>query len=513
MTRLMTTALLLAAAVLPVAITYRTHAELPEGLQSVDLLGEQPGHSFGKRVANLGDVNGNGYDDIAISAPYANDGAGMVFIYFGGPTFFNDEPDVILHGQAANDQFGMSITGGMDLNGSGYRDIAVGARFSDLGASNAGAVFIFFGGPSISTTPSLILKGEAADDWFGQSVAGAGDVNGDGYDDLVVGAPYNDDVGNAAGKAYVFFGGQNMNDQPDVMLYGAATNHAHFGWSVSGTGDVNGDGYGDVIVGARMHGTGPLQATGRAYIYHGAAQMNSTADVIIDGEFPHDWFGESVSGAGDVNGDGYADIIVGANFADPNGSASGKASVYFGGASMNTAPAFTFAGPHADAQLGSWVSGAGDVDGSGYDDVIIGAHFANIPGAPTAGKAYVIFGGEDPSSNVADLVLSGSHADEQFGESVSAAGRVTGSAPDAFLVGAHFNNSNGNGAGRAAIFRIESQPVLGDLNGDGVVDVSDLLILLAAWGDCPSSDPCPAELNGDDAVDVADLLILLANWG
>jgi hypothetical protein len=486
-------------------------------LEHTSVHGQVADGNFGKHVANLGDVNGNGFDDIAVAAPYVNNGAGAVYIYFGREDFFDAglEPDLILHGQEDHDQFGISIAGDMDLNGDGFADIAIGARFSDLGASNAGAVFIYFGGKSLSSEPSLILTGEVADDWFGQSVSSAGDVNGDGYDDLIVGAPFNDDVGNAAGKAYIFFGGSNMNDQPDVELLGAATNHAHFGWSVSGACDVNGDGFDDVIVGARMHGTGPFQATGRAYIFHGGSPMNNTPDLIIDGEFPHDWFGESVSGAGDINGNGYDDVIVGAHFADPNGSASGKAYVFFGGPNMSATPGFTFAGPHADAQLGFSVSSAGDVNGNGFADVVVGAHFANNGADSAAGKAYVIFGNSNPVSDTADLEFSGTHADEHFGASVSGGGHVTGKAPASVLIGAPLNNEAAPAAGKASLYRFADEEPCppADLNCDGAVNVSDLLILFDNWGDCSDCDNCPADLNGDCVVNVSDLLILFDNWG
>jgi len=510
-------AMIVAAASMSASASAAMQPDLPD-LEVATITGPGPNANFGRRVAGIGDFNGNGFEDIAISAPYVNNGAGAVYIHFGGREFFDTTPDLVLFGQAADDQFGISVAGNLDLNGDGHADLAVGARFSNLGANNAGAVFIYFGGPSANASPDVVLVGENADDWFGQSVSAAGDLNGDGFDDLIVGAPYNDDAGNAAGKAYIFHGGAPMSTTPALALLGASVNHAHFGWSVSGAGDVNGDGFDDVVVGARLHGQGPFQARGRAYVFHGGASMATTPALVIEGEFAQDWFGEAVAGVGDVNGDGFDDVVIGAHFADPNGSASGKAYLFLGGAAgLSATPHATFAGPEADAQLGFAVGAAGDHDGDGFDDVILGAHFANGVAGNNVGKAFVIRGGPTIANNQFDIVLQGEAPNDQFGESVGRGGSVANGA-SAFLVGAHLNTDAGAGAGKAYVYRlaVDAEPVVGDLNGDGVVDGADLGILLSAWGPCPPPGfvgvACVGDLNGDGVVDGADLGILLANW-
>ena len=173
------------------------------------------------------------------------------------------------------------------------------------------------------------FTGQAAGDRFGISVSTAGDVNGDGYSDIIVGAPFNDAGGNDAGRAYIYFGGTSMDNIADVIMTGEAADD-RFGFPVSTAGDVNGDGYNDVIVGAIFNDAGGNTA-GRAYIYFGGTSMDNNVDVTMTGEAAGDFFGISVSTAGDVNGDGYSDVIVGAYFNDAGGSDAGRAYIYFGG--------------------------------------------------------------------------------------------------------------------------------------------------------------------------------------
>jgi hypothetical protein len=166
-----------------------------------------------------------------------------------------------------------------------------------------------------------IFNGLNTGDNFGISVSNAGDVNGDGYDDIIIGAS---NYSSNTGRAYIYYGGLSMSTIANVILTGGATNN-YFGRSVSTAGDVNGDGYSDVIVGAYGYTT----STGRAYIYFGGAIMNNIADITMTGEATFNLFGISVSAAGDVNGDGFSDVLVGANGFN---SSTGRAYIFLGGA-------------------------------------------------------------------------------------------------------------------------------------------------------------------------------------
>jgi hypothetical protein len=299
--------------------------------------------------------------------------------------------DVTMTGEAADDEFGNSVSTAGDVNGDGYSDVIVGAYVN--GAFDAGRSYIYFGGTSMDNSADVTMTGEAADDFFGYSVSTAGDVNGDGYGDVIVGAFRNDDGGDNAGKSYIYLGGTSMDNSADVTMTGEAA-HDRFGLSVSAAGDVNGDGYSDVIVGADQNDTEGSIA-GSAYIYCGGTSMDNIADVTMTGEAEFDNFGSSVSTAGDVNGDGYNDVIIGAYNNDAGGSNAGRAYIYFGGTSMDIFADVTMTGEVAVDWFGKSVSTAGDVNGDGYSDVIVGAD-QNDAGGSNAGRAYLYLSSSPP---------------------------------------------------------------------------------------------------------------------
>ena len=386
-----------------------------------------------------------------------------------------------------------------DVNGDGYPDTIVGAYGDDDGGTYSGCAFIFFGRQNWNSTidasnADVKLVGEDAGDYFGRSVSFAGDVNNDGYGDVIVGAPYDDDGGSSSGCAFIFFGRQNWNSTIDasnanVKLVGEDTGDI-FGYSASLAGDVNNDGYDDVIVGAYADDDGG-GTSGCAFIFFGKQNWSSSidasnADVKLIGENAADYFSTSSSYAGDVNNDGYDDVIVGAYSADNGGSNSGCAYIFFGRSNWSSSidgfnADVKLIGEIAGDYLGYSVSHAGDVNNDGFDDVIVGAH-AEDTGGTYAGCAYIFFGRQSWNSSIdasnANVKLIGEDAGDYFGRNVSFAGDINNDGYDDVLVGVSYDDDGGAYSGCAFIF-------LGRQNWSSSIDASnaDVKLIGADAGD------------------------------
>jgi hypothetical protein len=401
------------------------------GIEGIDA-----GDRSGSSVSGAGDVNGDGLADLIVGAPVADpsgrSNAGESYVVFGKA---NSSPidlaalgagGFLINGIDAGDYSGFSVSAAGDVNGDGLADLIVGAGSADPGGiSAAGESYVVFGKTDSMTvdlaalgTGGFRIDGIDADDRSGVSVSGAGDVNGDGLADLIVGAPYADRGGaSLSGESYVVFG------KADPTPVGLATLGAggfridgidlgdRSGGSVSGAGDVNGDGLADLIVGAGSADPGGDVSAGESYVVFGKASSTSvdlaalgTGGFRIDGIDAGDSSGVSVSGAGDVNGDGLADLIVGAYRADAGGDVdAGESYVVFGKASstpvdlaMLGVGGFRIDGIDAGDRSGVSVSGAGDVNGDGLADLVIGASRGASGGAAEAGESYVVFSGSAP---------------------------------------------------------------------------------------------------------------------
>jgi DNA-binding MarR family transcriptional regulator len=312
-------------------------------------IGFTPGNRTLVSIAGSGDINGDGFDDILIGADGNDDGgvdAGKVYIIFGRATGWSRDVDLSnadasFIGENAYDLAGSYTGSAGDLNGDGYDDILIGAEGNDEGGNNAGQAYLIFGratGWSMNTNLSnadASFIGENANDWLGVSVAGGGDVNGDGYDDLFIDAPLNDEGGKDAGKVYLIFGkasGWSMDTSLSIADASFLGENAgdRAGWPTAGVGDVNADGYDDIIISSLWNIDGGTEA-GKAYFILGKesgwtkSTRLSNTDASFIGEKYNDHLGTiSVSGAGDINGDGYDDILIGANGNDDSGINAGK---------------------------------------------------------------------------------------------------------------------------------------------------------------------------------------------
>lgn len=291
----------------------------PDGLAKKIIIGPNASGHFGQAISGAEDVNNDGYADVIIGEFNFSTGKGRAYVYFGPVS--TSSTTVILTGENTGDNFGYAVSNAGDVNGDGFPDILVGAKGYDNGRGKA---YIYYGGESMDNIPDVIFLGENAGDSLGCSVTGGIDFNKDGYDDIAVGA---NSFNGGTGKVYIFFGGRNMDNTAEVSLNGAASGD-YFGGAIDGVPDFNGDGFDDIIAGAKGYNGN----TGRAYIYYGGSPMNNNADVTLTGENNGDLFGTSVSSAGDINGDGYADVITGAPGSSGN---KGKAYIFMNCRQMN----------------------------------------------------------------------------------------------------------------------------------------------------------------------------------
>jgi len=353
----------------------------------------------------------------------------------------------------ASAEFGYSVATAGDVNDDGYADVIVGARYYDNGQTDEGRAFVYLGGVAgLSTSPAWTAESDQANAVFGWSVATAGDVNGDGYDDVIVGARLYNNGQSDEGRAFVYLG--SMGGLSTTPAWTAESNQVlgRFGYSVATAGDVNDDGYDDVVVGATGYTHGQTDE-GRAYLYLGSALGPSTSPAwTYESNQASSNFGYSVGTAGDVNGDGYADVIVGA-YQFTNGQADeGRAFVYYGSAAgLSTSPAWTAESDQAGALFGNSVGTAGDVNGDGYSDVIVGARSFDS-GQTNEGRAYFYLGSAAGLSPSAGWMPESDQEGALFGYSVGTAGDVNGDGFADVIVGAYGYDNDESDEGRVFVY-------------------------------------------------------------
>jgi len=391
----------------------------------INIWGQQ---NFGDTADSAGDVNGDGLDDLIIG------GEDDAYLYLGSssglpPTYIWSGQGYGLYGHAA---------GAGDVNGDGYTDFVIGSPQYENSEFREGALYVYHGSATGVLSQPLIVESNLENAWLGMGAGTAGDINGDGYGDIVASAPY----GNGC-MTYVFAGSAaGINPAPiwtgcDTCDYGGEAD-------VGTAGDVNRDGYSDIIIGQHEYSS-PLFFAGRVRVYYGTATGIAAVPWEAVGAQAECFFGKSVASAGDVNNDGYSDVLIGAPEYDNGQLAEGRSYVYLGAATgLSATPAWTKESNVAYANFGEEVDSAGDVNGDGICDILIGGPEDNYPDSGGNGQAWLYLGATTGIAATEVWTIQGGQG-EHYASAVTCAGDVNGDGFADVAIGATgFSNGMGS---------------------------------------------------------------------
>ncbi len=399
---------------------------------------DEAGALLGSAVACLGDVNGDGWDDFAIGIPMAGAGdEGAVHVYYGDNHTIFGSPDVVLVGSQADALFGQTVKGAGDVNGDGVQDLIVGSQAFSNGQAGEGCAQVFLGSANgIATTPAWTVESNVAGVRFGSQVSTAGDVNGDGFGDVLVAAFRFTNGETSEGKVFLYLGSAHGLATTPAWQVEGNQESAAYGSAIANAGDVNGDGYADFLVGAQSFDNGQANE-GRAFLYLGSPTPISTTPVAIyESNQVGGALGNALGAVGDLNGDGMADFAIGAFGWDGNQADEGAVLVFLGvPAGVPTSAAFTFLGDQLGELFGKSVVTAGDANGDGFSDIMVGAQ--SFDGTlPDVGAVFIYAGAAGPPQTNPSWLRTGAHDFDRYGQAVEIIGDINADGFDDAAVGA-----------------------------------------------------------------------------
>lgn len=424
--------------------------------------GQFSGVDYGVSVSSAGDINQDGFADIIVGAQrYLFDGNrdGAAFLYLGSNGGLSANPHQVLTMNSYGSLFGASVSSAGDVNGDGYDDVLIGSpNHKDLISNEPrGAAYLYYGSPGgLSISPQWTFIGTQKDAQFGYAVSNAGDVNQDGFDDILVGATHHTNPENNEGMVFLFLGSSTgLSSLPD-WSFESNQSGAQAGFALASLGDVNGDTIADFAVSTPSYNSETLNDCGIVWIFLGSSDPAGISTIpywSVTGMQAYEYFGGAVAGAGDVNNDGYLDLIVGARGYDEDEVDVGAAYLFTNSDSGLKSPAaWQVHSSQSMSGYGISVAGLGDVNLDGFADVAVGAH-RYTDGQNLEGVVFVYRGSPAGVETSAQWTGGGDKAEASFGFSIANAGDVNLDGKNDLLIGApDYKRDEKTVMGRASLF-------------------------------------------------------------